>query len=145
MCCHFAICGPACPVQCGAFTPAPLALCRVGAPFLLLLGPIQSILLSFKWAVDEVSLIRLSQLTLLSAVCFPSKGVLTSPMLPLYPPLCTFHPASPPPPLPPPHPKKPFSTESNGLLYIPRFPNDIGYLEWVTRPQYTGKGFKVAQ
>lgn len=73
-------------------------------PFLLLLAPIQGFLLPFKWAVDEVSLIRLSQLTLVSAVCFPSKGVLTCPILFLYPPLCTFHPGF--------HPKKPFQQRS---------------------------------
>lgn len=104
-CCHFAICRPACPVQCGAFT-APLWLSeqKERDPFLLLLAPIQGFLLPFKWAVDEVSLIRLSQLTLVSAVCFPSKGVLTSPILLLYPPLCTFHPGF--------HPKKPFQLRS---------------------------------
>lgn len=101
-CCHFAICRPACPVQCAAFKEV-LWLSEKGErdPFLLLLAPIQGFLLPFKWAVDEVSLIRLSQLTLVSAVCFPSKGVLTSPMLffsPLYPPLCTFQPCF--------HPKK---------------------------------------
>lgn len=81
-CCHFAICRPACPVQCGVFTqPLWLSEQRVRDPFLLLLAPIQGFLLPFKWAVDEVSLIRLSQLTLVSAVCFPSKGVLTSPIL----------------------------------------------------------------
>lgn len=94
-------------------------------PFLLLLAPIQGFLLPFKWAVDEVSLIRLSQLTLVSAVCFPSKGVLTSPILFLYPSLCTFHPGF--------HQKNPLSRGPNGLLYTPQFPDDIGYLEWVTR------------
>lgn len=80
-CCHFAICRPACPVQCGAFKE-PLWLSeKRESPFLLLLAPIQAFLLPFKWAVDEVSLIRLSQLTLVCAVCFPPKGVLTSPML----------------------------------------------------------------
>lgn len=95
-------------------------------PFLLLLAPIQGFLLPFKWAVDEVSLIRLSQLTLVSAVCFPSKGVLTSPILFLYPSLYTFHPGF--------HQEKnPLSRGPNGLLYTPQFPDDIGYLEWVTR------------
>lgn len=95
-------------------------------PFLLLLAPIQGFLLPFKWAVDEVSLIRLSQLTLVSAVCFPSKGVLTSPILFLYPSLCTFHPGF--------HQKKNLlSSGPNRLLYTPQFPDDIGYLEWVTR------------
>ena len=65
---------------------------RARDPFLLLLAPIQGFLLPFKWVVDEVSLIRLSQLALVSAVCFPSKGVLTSPILFLYASLCTFHP-----------------------------------------------------
>lgn len=102
-CCHFAICRPACPVQCGAFKK-PLWLFEQRDPFLLLLAPIQGFLLPFKWAVDEVSLIRLSQLTLVSAVCFPSKGVLTSPILFLYPPLCTFQPGF--------HPKKPFEQRS---------------------------------
>lgn len=83
---------------------ASLAFWTERDPFLLLLAPIQGFLLPFKWAVDEVSLIRLSQLTLLSAVCFPSKGVLTSPILFLYPPLCTFHPGF--------HPKKPFQQRS---------------------------------
>lgn len=59
-------------------------------PFLSLLSPIHGFLLPFKWAVDEVSLIRLSQLTLVAAVCFPSKGVLTSPIRFLYPPSCFF-------------------------------------------------------
>lgn len=103
-CCHFAICRPACPVQCGVFTePLWLSEQRERDPFLLLLAPIQGFLLPFKWAVDEVSLIRLSQLTLVSAVCFPSKGVLTSPILFLYPLLCTFHPGF--------HPKKTLSAE----------------------------------
>lgn len=119
-----------------------LSLCgflnRERDPFLLPLAPIQGFLLPFKWAVDEVSLIRLSQLTLVSAVCFPSKGVLTSPILFLYPPLCTFHPGF--------HPKKkPFSGGPNGLFYKQQFPNDIGYLEWVTRLEYMGKAFKVVQ
>lgn len=83
---------------------ASLAFWTERDPFLLLLAPIQGFLLPFKWAVDEVSLIRLSQLTLVSAVCFPSKGVLTSPILFLYPPLCTFHPGF--------HPKKPFQRRS---------------------------------
>lgn len=116
---------------------ASLAFWTERDPFLLLLAPIQGFLLPFKWAVDEVSLIRLSQLTLVSAVCFPSKGVLTSPILFLYPPLCTFHPGF--------HQKNPFSRGPNGLLYTPQFPNDIGYLEWVTRLQYMGKAFKVVQ
>lgn len=102
-CCHFAICRPACPVQCGVFKE-PLWLLEQRDPFLLLLAPIQGFLLPFKWAVDEVSLIRLSQLTLVSAVCFPSKGVLTSPILFLYPPPCTFHLGF--------HPKKPFHQRS---------------------------------
>lgn len=138
-CCHFAICRPACPVQCGVFTePLWLSEQRERDPFLLPLAPIQGFLLPFKWAVDEVSLIRLSQLTLVSAVCFPSKGVLTSPILFLYPPLCTFHPGF--------HPKKnPFSGGPNGLFYKQQFPNDIGYLEWVTRLEYMGKAFKVVQ
>lgn len=117
-CCHFAICRPACPVQCGAFKE-PLWLSEKREnPFLLLLAPIQAFLLPFKWAVDEVSLIRLSQLTLVCAVCFPPKGVLTSPMLFfLYPPLCTFQPGF--------HPrekKNPFSCGPNGLLYTARSP-----------------------
>lgn len=103
-CCHFAICRPACPVQCGAFTESLWLSEERETPFLLLLAPIQAFLLPFKWAVDEVSLIRLSQLTLVSAVCFPPKGVLTSPILLLYPPFCTFHPGF--------HPKKPFQHRS---------------------------------
>lgn len=83
---------------------ASLAFSTQRDPFLLLLAPIQGFLLPFKWAVDEVSLIRLSQLTLVSAVCFPSKGVLTSPILFLYPPLCTFHPGL--------HQKTPFQPRS---------------------------------
>lgn len=94
-------------------------------PFLLLLAPIQGFLFPFKWVVDEVSLIRLSQLTLVSAVCFPSKGVLTSPILFLYASLCTFHPGL--------DQKTPLNRGPNGLLYTPQFPDDIGYLEWVTR------------
>lgn len=102
-CCHFAICRPACPVQCGVFTE-PLWLSEQReTPFLFLLAPIQGFLLPFKWAVDEVSLIRLSQLTLVCAVCFPSKGILTSSILFLYPPLCTFHPGF--------YPKKPLSAD----------------------------------
>lgn len=118
-CCHFAICRPACPVQCGAFKE-PLWLSeKRGRPFLLLLAPIQAFLLPFKWAVDEVSLIRLSQLTLVCAVCFPPKGVLTSPML-FFPPLSSsLHFSN---RLPPQKKKKPFSCVPNGLLYTPRSP-----------------------
>lgn len=94
-------------------------------PFLLLLAPIQGFLLPFKWVVDEVSLIRLSQLTLVSAVCFPSKGVLTCPILFLYVSLCTFHPGL--------DQKNLLSRGPNGLLYTAQFPDGIGYLEWVTR------------
>lgn len=114
-------------------------------PFLLLLTPIQGFLLPFKWAVDEVSLIRLSQLTLVSAVCFPSKGILTSPMLFFYPFILVFalfNQASTPPPLQ----KKTLSAAVPMDSFIHRGPpNDIGYLEWVSRPLYMGKAFKVVQ
>lgn len=120
-CCHFAICRPACPVQCGAFKePLWLSEKRERDPFLLLLAPIQGFLLPFKWAVDEVSLIRLSQLTLVSAVCFPSKGVLTSPMLFFFTPLSSsLHFST---KLPPKKKKNLFSSGPNGLLYTPQSP-----------------------
>lgn len=89
------------------------------SPFLLLLAPIQAFLLPFKWAVDEVSLIRLSQLTLVCAVCFPPKGVLTSPMLFSFILLfALFNQAS----TQGKKKKKPFSCGPNGLLYTPRSP-----------------------
>lgn len=87
-------------------------------PFLLLLAPIQAFLLPFKWAVDEVSLIRLSQLTSVSAVCFPSKGVLTSPILFLYPPPCTFHPGF--------QPRKPFQQKSQWTPLYTAVPQRYG-------------------
>lgn len=121
-CCHFAICRPACPVQCAAFKEALwLSEKRERDPFLLLLAPIQGFLLPFKWAVDEVSLIRLSQLTLVSAVCFPSKGVLTSPMLFFFYSFillfALFNQASTQK-----KKKNPFSSGPNGLLYTPQSP-----------------------
>lgn len=141
-CCHFAICRPACPVQCGAFKE-PLWLSeKRESPFLLLLAPIQAFLLPFKWAVDEVSLIRLSQLTLVCAVCFPPKGVLTSPMLFSFILLfALFNQAST-------QGKK--KKTLSAVVPMDSFihhgpPNDIGYLEWVTRPLYMGKVFKVVQ
>ena len=96
-CCHFAICRPACPVQCDVFT---LSLClseqRERSPFSLLSAQFRALFSSFKWTVDEVSLIRLSQLTLVSAVSCPCIG-LTSPCFPLstffsFFFFCTFHP-----------------------------------------------------
>lgn len=140
-CCHFAICRPACPVQCGAFKE-PLWLSeKRESPFLLLLAPIQAFLLPFKWAVDEVSLIRLSQLTLVCAVCFPPKGVLTSPMLFSFILLfALFNQASTQ------GKKKTLSAVVPMDSFIHHGPpNDIGYLEWVTRPLYMGKVFKVVQ
>lgn len=90
VCCHSAICRPACPRTMWCIHRASLVFWAESDSFLSLLSPIHGFLLPFKWAVDEVSLIRLSQLTLVAAVCFPSKGVLTSPIRFLYPPSCFF-------------------------------------------------------
>lgn len=104
--CHLAICRPACLVQCAVFT-GPLWLSEHRERetlFSCFSRRLQAFFSSFKWTVDEVSLIRLSQLALASAVCFPPKSVLTSPILFLYPSLCTFHPGF--------HPKTPFQQRS---------------------------------
>lgn len=79
VCCHFAICRPACPLQCLSFRNPYWPSVHRTDPILWLFCPIHGFLLFFKWAVDEVSLIRLSQLTSVSAVCFPFTGLLTSP------------------------------------------------------------------
>lgn len=79
VCCHFAICRPACPRQCLSFRNPHWPSVHRADPILWLFCPIHGFLLFFKWAVDEVSLIRLSQLTSVSAVCFPYTGLLTSP------------------------------------------------------------------